>query len=255
MLHSHSGITKPNPKYALSSQSIYPLPTSPKCALLDHNWNCAIKTEFNALLHQNTWDLVPRPHNVNVIGCHWIYRHKFKSDGSLKRYKARLVVNGKSQEVGVDCGETFNSVLKPTTIRTVLSLALSRNWSINQLDVKNAFLHGTLKETVYMHQPPSFVDLSYPGHVCKLCKSLYGLKQGSRAWYQRFAHYLLSIGFMCSKSDNSLFILHRNNQYAYLLVYVDDIILIASSLTLKAAIISSLKSEFDMNDLGKLTYF
>jgi len=155
----------------------------------------------------------------------------------------------------VDCDETFSPVVKPATIRTVLSLALGRNWPVHQLDVKNAFLHGDLHETVYMHQPPGFSHPSYPGHVCKLRKSLYGLKQALRAWYQRFGQHLLLLGFTCSKSDTSLFIFHRRDEYAYLLLYVDDIVLTASSDSLKIEIITALKREFEMTDLGALTYF
>lgn len=173
--------------------SLSPIPSNPKSTLLDQNWNSAMTNEFNALLKQNTWDLVPRPRDTNIIGCDWIFRHKFNYDGSLERYKAHLVVNGKSQAVGVDYDETFSSVVNPTTIRTVLSIALSHQWPIHQLDVKNAFLHGNLKETVYIHQPPDFVNPSFPGYVCKLRKSLYGLKQVPRAWYLRFSHYLLNI--------------------------------------------------------------
>jgi len=133
--------------------------------------------EYKALIDNNTWELVPRPNNVHVIHCMWIYRHKFHANGTLERYKARLVINGKSQQIGVDCDETFSPVVKPTTIRTVLSLAVSRSWQIHQLDVKNAFLHRDLKETVYMFQPRGFVDKENPTHVCRLQKSLYGLKQ------------------------------------------------------------------------------
>ncbi|KAJ9537899.1 hypothetical protein OSB04_030632 [Centaurea solstitialis] len=176
-------------------------------------------------------------------------------NGDLERYKARLVVNGKSQEVRVDCDETFSPVVKPATIRTVLSIALGRNWPIHQLDVKNVFLHGNLKETVFMHQPPRFYNPSAPGYVCRLRKSLYGLKQAPRAWYQRFANYILQVGFQCSKSDNSLFVYRRGNDIAYLLLYVDDIILTASSERLKVDIISTLHKEFAMTDLGKLSFF
>ncbi|XP_074298468.1 uncharacterized protein LOC141629349 [Silene latifolia] len=98
----------------------------------------------------------------------WLFRQKFHADGSLERYKARLVVNGKTQQVGIDCDETFIRRVKPTTIRTVLSIAVLKSWPIHQLDVKNAFLHGNLNETVYMHQPPGFVDKNAPHHVCKL---------------------------------------------------------------------------------------
>ena len=109
---------------------------------------------------------MPGPEGANVIRGMWIFRHKKKYDGSFERHKARWVVNGKTQEIGVDCDETFSPVVKPTTIRTVLSLAVSRKWFIHQLDVKNAFLHGDLQETVYMHQPYGFVDATRPKHVC-----------------------------------------------------------------------------------------
>ena len=114
---------------------------------------------------------------------------------SLSHYKARLVANGRSQQQGIDCDETFSPVVKPATIRTILSLAISRHWLIHQLDVKNAFLHGHLQETVYMHQPPGFRDPQHPDYVCHLRQSLYGLKQAPRAWYQRFAQHALRIGF------------------------------------------------------------
>lgn len=109
-----------------------------------------------------------------------LFRHKFKIDGSLERYKARLVVNRKSQNVGVDCYETFSPVVKPITVCTVLSLATSKSWTIKQLDVKNVFLHGDLNEIVFMHQPPGFIDPTRPNHVRRLKHSLYGLKQASR---------------------------------------------------------------------------
>ena len=111
----------------------------------------------------------------------WIFKHKYHSDGSLARHKARWVVRGFTQQHGVDCDETFNPVVKPATIKTVLSIAVSCHWPIHQLDVKNAFLHGHLDETVYCQQPPGFVDPASSDYVCLLQKSLYG--QAPRAWY------------------------------------------------------------------------
>ncbi|XP_071708628.1 uncharacterized protein [Rutidosis leptorrhynchoides] len=175
--------------------------------------------------------------------------------GNLNRYKARLVANGRSQQVGIDCDETFSPVVKPTSIRTVLSLAVSRHWPVHQLDVKNAFLHGQLSETVYMHQPPGFRDPRYPDHACLLQKSLYGLKQAPRAWFQRFAGYAQQIGFHQSRCDTSLFIYRQGSDTTYLLLYVDDIVLTASSTGLLQRIISSLHNEFAMTDLGPLNYF
>ncbi|GKD07386.1 ribonuclease H-like domain-containing protein [Tanacetum coccineum] len=185
----------------------------------------------------------------------WLFKHKFHADGTLSRYKARLVANGSSQQLGVDFDETFSSTVKPATIRTVLSLVVSRQWPIHQLDVKNAFLNGDLSETVYMHQPLSFVDSRFPNHVCLLQRSLYGLKQAPRAWFQRFARYAIRDGFSHSRCDSSLFMYTQGSQVAYLLIYVDDIILTASSPALLQQIIDSLYKEFDMTDLGGLNYF
>ncbi|GKE09208.1 ribonuclease H-like domain-containing protein, partial [Tanacetum coccineum] len=209
-----------------------PLPKSPSIALSDLNWRDAMYDEYNALIKNSTWILVSRPPNVNVVRSMWLFRYKYHADGSLS-----------------------SLVVKPSTIRTVLSLALSRNWPIHQLDVKNAFLNGDLSETVYMYQPSGFVDAKFPHHVCRLQRSLYGLKQAPRAWFQRFAGYALRVGFSSSRCDSSLFIYHHGSEVAYLLIYVDDIVLTTSSVDLLQRIISSLHKEFDMTDLGALNYF
>ena len=145
--------------------------------------------------------------------------------------------------------------MKPAIVRTVLSLALSRQWSIHQLDVKNAFLHDTLEETVYCVQPSGFEDSTHPEFVCRLNKSLYGLKQAPRAWYSRFATHLLSLGFVEAKSDTSLFVYQHGSDTAYLLLYVDDIVLTVSSPGFLRRIISALQQEFSMKDLGELHHF
>ena len=136
--------------------------------------------EFDALVTNGTWSLVPRPPRAHVVSGKWIFKHKFHSDGSLARYKARWVVRGYSQQQGIDFDETFSPVVKPATIRIVLSLAVSQSWPIHQLDVKNAFLHGTLAEVVYCRQPTGFIDSTRPEHICRLNRSLYGLMQASR---------------------------------------------------------------------------
>ena len=121
--------------------------------------------------------------------------------------------------------------------------------------MKNAFLHGTLSETDYCSQPAGFVDSSRPDMVCLLNKSLYGLKQAPRAWYFRFATFLLTLGFIKAKSDTFLFIYRRGDETAYLLLYVDDIVLTASSQQLLQRIISSLQQKFAMRDLGQFHHF
>ncbi|GKB51983.1 ribonuclease H-like domain-containing protein [Tanacetum coccineum] len=170
---------------------------------------------------------MPRPSDANIVRSLWLFRHKYNADGTLNRYKDRLVANGSTQLTGIDVDETFSLVVKPATIRTVLSLALSRHWPVHQLDVKNAFLHGSLSETVYMQQPPGFRDSQHPDHVCLLQRSLYGLKQAHRAW--------------------------RGSDTAYLLLYVDDIILTASSTDFLQSIIATLHAEFSMTDLAGMS--
>ncbi|WVZ81301.1 LOW QUALITY PROTEIN: hypothetical protein U9M48_028692 [Paspalum notatum var. saurae] len=187
--------------------------------------------------------LVPKPVGANVISGKWIFRHKLNRDGSLARYKARWVVRGFKQEHGVDYEETFSPVIKPATIRTVLSIATSAAWPIHQLDVKNAFLHGNLSETVYCDQPSGFQDPSKPSHVCKLNKSLYGLKQAPHTWFLRFKNYLYTLSFRASRADTSLFILHNSQHCAYLLLWLLD------------HIITQLCHEFYMSDLGPLQHF
>ncbi|XP_012845859.1 PREDICTED: uncharacterized protein LOC105965858 [Erythranthe guttata] len=190
------------------------------------------------------------------------HRMKLKSDGSFERYKARWVVRGFHQQAGIDFDETFSPVVKPATVRTVLSIALSRSWPIHQLDVKNAFLHGNLSETVYCEQPPGFVDPSRSTHVCRLNKALYGLKQAPSAWFKHFASHITTLGFRECKSNTSLFVYCRNSSRDcsnsscnYLLLYVDDIVLTASTPELLRSIIASLNQEFAMKDLGDLHYF
>jgi hypothetical protein len=199
-----------------------------------------MEAEYAALLANQTWDLVPRPSGSNIVTGKWIWTHKRRADGTLERYKARWVLRGFTQCPGVDYDETFSPVVKPATVRTVLSLALTRGWPVHQLDVKNAFLHGILTETVYCSQPAGFVDSSRPDMVCRLNKSLYGLKQPPRACNHRFAAFLLTLWFVEAKSDTSLFIYHHGIDTAYLLLYVDDIVLTASSESLLRRIITAL---------------
>lgn len=250
-----AGIAQPVDRLNLHAVPVSPLPRSVRDALSDPNWRSAMQAEFDALIANDTWSLVPRPPGVNVVTGKWIFRHKLHADGSLDRYKARWVLRGFTQRPGLDYDETFSPVVKPATVRVILSLALSQDWPIHQLDVKNAFLHGTLAETVYCVQPTGFVDSSGPGLVCRLNKSLYGLKQAPRAWHHRFASYLSSIGFVETKSDSSLFIYRRGSDTAYLLLYVDDIVLTASSAQFLRQVIAALQREFAMTDMGQLHHF
>ncbi|KAM0033618.1 putative RNA-directed DNA polymerase [Helianthus debilis subsp. tardiflorus] len=180
-----------------------------KTASKTPKWVDAMNDELRALHNNNTWELVQRPPHSNVVGSKWIYRIKYKADGSLDRYKARLVVQGFTQVSGHDYSYTFSPVVKASTIRVILSLATIHNWELRQLDVNNAFLNGHLTETVYMEQPPGFVNPKFPNHVCKLNRALNGLKQAPRAWFQRLSAFLVQLGFNCSRVDPSLFYLQK----------------------------------------------
>ncbi len=230
-------------------------PKSIKFALQSPHWLQAMRDELKALKQNHTWDLVPRHPTMNIVGFRWVFKAKLKSDGTIERFKAMLVAKGYNQLPGLDFHETFSPVIKPTTIRLVLSLATSQGWSFRQLDVKNAFLHGNLKEVVYMEQPPVFLDPHRSTHVCHLHKAIYGLKQAPRAWFDRFSSFLLRLGFYCSPADSSLFIFRSSHHIIFLLVYVDDIIVTINNPSSLSSFISRLSAEFSMKDLGPLHYF
>ena len=252
---SKHGISKPKQIFSLLAKPFSPLPKSHIQALSDPNWNPSMTVEYDAIVKSETFDLVPRPPNVNIVRSMWLYKHKYDADGNFKGHKSRLVANGKSQEHGIDYDETFSPVVKPATIRTVLNVALENDWPVHQLDVQNTFLHGTLDEEVYMFQPPGFIDKDRPNHVCKLKRSIYGLKQAPRAWNARFVSFITNNGFIQTKTDTSLFVYRKGNLMAYLILYVDDIILTASTINLQDTVTNILKSEFPMKDLGVISSF
>ncbi|PNX71029.1 retrovirus-related Pol polyprotein from transposon TNT 1-94, partial [Trifolium pratense] len=199
-------------------------PTTVKQAFQSTHWISAMKEEYEALLRNNTWQLVPSPSHKQPIGCKWVFRVKENPDGIIQKYKARLVAKGFHQRAGTDFTETFSPVVKPVTVRTVLTIAVTNKWPIQQIDVNNAFLNGVLEEEVYMHQPPGF-EVQEKGLVCKLNKALYGLKQAPRAWFDRLKAALVAYGFKASKCDPSLFIMTSATLQMLVLVYVDDIII------------------------------
>ena len=244
----------------LSVTTKHPLvsPLAPTCvsqALKDPRWRKAMADEFTALISHGTWELVPKSSAPNLIGCKWVFRIKRNPDGTVDRFKARLVAKGFNQRPGVDYTETFSPVIKPTTIRLILSLALSNGWSLKQIDVNNAFLHGQLTEQVFMQQPAGFIDANFPHHVCSLKKSLYGLKQAPRAWFNALCSGLIELGFFNSKSDSSLFIYNRDGILFYILVYVDDLILTGNNAKFMQHVVCSLGEKFSLKELNDLHYF
>ncbi|KAL3820422.1 hypothetical protein ACJIZ3_006327 [Penstemon smallii] len=255
LLRTDGTIPWPPPKALTVSTSIPEDPSTVTQASKYPEWRLAMQHEFDALMTTRTWTLVPPSSNQNLVGCRWIFRTKYRPDGSIERRKARLVAKGFNQLHGLDYIETFSPVIKPTSIRLVLSIAISLGWNISQLDVQNAFLHGTLNEVVYMVQPPGFEHPDYPNYVCKLNRALYGLKQAPRAWYARLSSRLFELGFVVSKSDFSLFIYNHKYVTLYLLVYVDDIVFTGSCSKTMAAIIKTLRTDFPIKNLGSIHYF
>jgi histone deacetylase 1/2 len=219
----------------------------------DSKWKSAMEEEYMALQRNKTWHLVPAKQGRNIIDCKWVYKIKRKSDGTIERYKARLVAKGFNQRYGIDYEDSFGPVVKIAIIRLVLSIVVSQRWTLRQLDVQNAFLHGVLEEEVYMRQPPGFEQGN--GLVCKLDKALYGLKQAPRAWYSRLSAKLQVLGFTPSKSDTSLFFLAKPAITMFVLVYVDDIIVASSTPTTVTSLLQQLRGDFALKDLGDLHYF
>ena len=161
----------------------------------EHNaqWKKATDSEFNALMENDTWQLVPPPENKNMVGSRWVSKVKRNADGSVERFKARLVAQGYSQAEGIDYHEVFSPVVRSTSVRLLLALANTLDWDIHQMNVKTAFLQGDLTEDIYMKQPEGYRSKEHPDYVCKLNKSLYGLKQSARCWNSALDSYLKSV--------------------------------------------------------------
>ena len=154
-----------------------------------------MKEELLSLQKNKTWELVHLPRGKKAVGCKWVFTVKQTPEGKVDRYKARLVARGYSQTYGIDYDETFAPVAKIGTMRTLISCAANFGWPLHQLDVKNIFLHGDLQEEVYIEIPPGFSNEQTLGKVCKLKKSLYGLKQSPRAWFDRFRRAVCDVGY------------------------------------------------------------
>jgi hypothetical protein len=200
-------IRYPLPKaFTATTGSVDIKPTSYYSASKHPTWRDTMNLEFDALLCNVTWTLVPPTFDMYIVGCEWVFRLKHKADSFIDCYKAHLVTKGFPQQPGIDFDETYNPVVKPNTICLVLSLAISAGWPICQIVVQNAFLHGWLSEYVYMTQPLGFIHPQFPHHISKLHKAFYGLKQAPRAWYSHLSDRLMEIRFISSHSNPSLFI-------------------------------------------------
>lgn len=254
---SQNNIFKPKKLFTITKHELHENlePSTVTQALKIPHWRKACSEEFDALLKNGTWTLVPRDTTINLVGCKWLFRIKRNPNGTIARYKARLVAKGYTQTPGVDFKETFAPVVKPQTIKVVITLALTYGWSMHQLDVNNAFLQGNLTEDVFMEQPPGFIHSEFPNHVCKLKKAIYGLRQAPRAWHDALKSFVLSYGFTTSLSDSSLFTYNKDGVQAFLLVYVDDIIVTGSQTQFLNIFINELSTRFSIKNLGFPHYF
>ena len=246
---------KLSPKYAAFTANIsaIEIPSNIQEAMKDKRWVEAINEELKALHKNHTWELVELPVGKRLVGCKWVFTVKYKADGSMERYKARLVAKGFTQTYGIDYQETFALVAKINTIRILFSLAANLDWPLYQFDVKNAFLHGDLEEEVYMDIPPGLNVKN--NRVCRLGKSLYGLKQSPIAWFGRFTKTMIKYGYHQSQGDHTLFIKRSFGKITVLIVYVDDIIVTGDDLKEMDALKEKLSREFEIKDLGTLKYF
>ncbi|XP_074271215.1 uncharacterized protein LOC141595141 [Silene latifolia] len=223
-------------------------------AVKQAEWREAMGKEIDALENNGTWKIVDLPDGKKPIGCKWVYKTKLKADGTIERHKARLVAQGFTQIEGINYHETFAPVAKMTSVRLLLAVAVAKKWNISQLDINNAFLHGDLDEKVYMRLPQGF-QAKTTGKVCRLLKSLHGLKQASRNWFAKLTDALRGYGFTQSLADYSLLTMNKSGIFLGLLVYVDDMIIVSNNSKASDNLKQFLDAKFGIKDLGRLKFF
>lgn len=198
-----------------------------------------------------TWKLIQREKGMKVLPNKWVFKVKTDQAGNIERFKARLVAKGYKQQDGIDFNEVFSPVSKHTTLQTMLSIAATADWEISQIDIKTAFLNGDLEEKkVYMDVPQGYK--TGRDQICELKKAIYGLKQAPRAWYLKLGAKLRELDFTPSEADDSLFICRDNGKQIYVLVYVDDILIMSPDQKLVDATKMKLFNELDGRELKDL---
>ena len=219
-------------------------------------WEKAMEGEMESLHSNDVWELVEPPPNRKIVGSKWIFKRKVDSDGAVERYKARLVAQGYTQKFGLDYEETFSPVVRFESIRSVVALGVQHKLQLHQMDVSTAFLHGELAEEVYMRQPEGFVEQGKEHLVCRLKRSIYGLKQSPRCWNHALDSKLREMGFEQTSSDPCLYVHFDSEGVMFLVaVYVDDIVLGGRSEAKMNAVKKELSQKFEMKDLGPLHHF
>ena len=213
-------------------------------------WKEAVNSEIESILQNHTWELVDLPPGNKPLGYKWIFKRKLKADGSIDKYKARLVVKGYRQKEGLDYFDTYSPVTRITSIRLLIAFAAINKLEIHQMDVKTAFLNGELEEEIYMEQPEGFQAPGNGNKVCKLVKSLYGLKQAPKQWHEKFDNVMISNDFKINECDKCVYVKNTTKGYVIVCLYVDDMLIIGSNNYMITSTKNLLMSKFDMKDLG-----
>ncbi|KAK1663679.1 hypothetical protein QYE76_051838 [Lolium multiflorum] len=219
-----------------------------------NKWQEAMKSEMGSMYDNKVWTLVDLPDSRKAVENKWIFKRKTDADGNITVYKARLVAKGFRQIQGVDYDETFSPVVKLKSVRILLAIAAFFDYEIWQMDVKTAFLNGDIEEELYMVQPKGFVDPKNADKVCKLQRSIYGLKQASRSWNRRFDKVIKDFGFIQCHGEACIYKKVSGSSVAFLILYVDDILLIGNDIELLSSVKGYLNNSFSMKDLGEASY-
>ena len=217
-------------------------------------WKKAMQSEYDSLMKNDTWKLVKLPENRDTIGCKWVFKIERNADGSIDRYKARLVAQGYTQKEGIDFEETFSPVARFTAIRTILAIANELNLEVHQMDGQTAFLHGKLSEEIYMEQPRGYEKSGNENLVCKLEKGLYGLKQASRCWFLTIDEFLQANSYKQCDGDRCVYLKTVEDKFLILALYIDDVILATNSQELLKSEKEKLMTRFAMKDLGEAKF-
>jgi hypothetical protein len=217
-------------------------------------WIDAMNEEMKSMKDNDVWELVKLPEGVKPIGCKWIFKTKRDSQGNIERYKARLVAKGFTQKEGIDYKETFSPVSSKDSFRIIMALVAHFDLELHQMDVKTAFLNGDIEEDIYMIQPENFVLGDSKSMVCKLKRSIYGLKQASRQWYHKFHQIIISFGFEANVVDDCVYHKFSGSKFVLLLLYVDDILLASNDIGMLHDTKRFLSQHFDMKDLGNASF-